>query len=564
MPHRPQRPTGADMAVAPSAYGAHHPASIMRPNPSGSYAHPGFYYPSGVVTPIPKAKSNNWITSTVPARDIPSLDSPSKCSESADPSTGTKHDDSTVGTLNTEGTNEDLEATASALLQLDAREQSDKQGDKDSDNESSSSGSVPLKKRKSFLRPKSTADNDTVKNNADPCHVSPVSQSSRGSVRVGGRTISKEESSPERTISTNSARSNSYDSAEVNYRQTRPTATQALLDSSKVRNATDIAPSSQAPHFPTILHQVLSDSSNNGIVQWLPEGESWKVLRWDALSRQILPRYFPNLKDENGEGSGTIDAFLWHLTTWGFEEMKDGSSVGAYRHNLFIRGAQKLCSKMRSSVVPTDESQKEQQMPKTISPSRDESMGRSMLQVPSLSTIDTRDRDSSGSPTPNKRARHGEAYSPSWGSPSSDTSGWGHFYSEASRIGMRHATGQNSSPAYDPRYQTSQTCQPYSPPQVTRSGRGALRLPSSSRGPVKSTSSPRTSFPVSNRGKGSRKNMLCRPSISATKFVEASKPAMLGMGEIKCVGAAQHGVAMAVSRKTKRKLPFAQKTVLNA
>ena len=69
-------------------------------------------------------------------------------------------------------------------------------------------------------------------------------------------------------------------------------------------------------------------------VQWLPNGEAWKVVRWDALRREVLPLYFSELRDENGKGCGTIDAFIWHLTAWGFEEIKDGTDAGAYRHDV--------------------------------------------------------------------------------------------------------------------------------------------------------------------------------------------------------------------------------------
>jgi hypothetical protein len=83
------------------------------------------------------------------------------------------------------------------------------------------------------------------------------------------------------------------------------------------------------------LHEVLSDPEYAGtVLQWLPDGEAWKVLRWDALRRQVLPRYFADLRDENGTSCGTIDAFLWHLTAWGIEEVKDGTDVGAYRHDV--------------------------------------------------------------------------------------------------------------------------------------------------------------------------------------------------------------------------------------
>lgn len=131
-------------------------------------------------------------------------------------------------------------------------------------------------------------------------------------------------------------------------------------------------------------------------------------------------------------------------------------------------------------------------------------------------------------------------------------------------MGMRHAAGQYTNTAYDPRYQMGHCSQPYSPPQVTRSGRGRMGLsrPSS----AQTVSSPRSSFPVSNRGKGNRKNMVCRSSnaIASTNSSDRSSPVTtIGVAEIAGAGSVQQGVAMAVSRKTKRKLPIAQKTVLN-
>ena len=89
-----------------------------------------------------------------------------------------------------------------------------------------------------------------------------------------------------------------------------------------------------SPHFPTLIHYVLIDEEFDGkIVQWLPNGEAWRVIKWDAMRREILPVYFPDLEDESGVSCGTIDAFLYHLDAWGFEEIPDGEeNAGAYQH----------------------------------------------------------------------------------------------------------------------------------------------------------------------------------------------------------------------------------------
>lgn len=115
---------------------------------------------------------------------------------------------------------------------------------------------------------------------------------------------------------------------------------QALTDSAKIRDTADIIAITPAQgdarnntvifDFPSILHSSLA----HGALQWLSHGRAWKIVRWDGLRREILPRYFPQLchNDEDGHGSGSIDAFLWHVRAWGFSEIKDGPDVGAYCH----------------------------------------------------------------------------------------------------------------------------------------------------------------------------------------------------------------------------------------
>jgi hypothetical protein len=278
----------------------------------------------GLVSPLMTSKP--WVSAPHPGLRglLPSLEKP-KSADSVDRSVATKHDDSTVATLTTELSADEMEKReniANALLLVSTA--AVRHTSSPSTNEDHS---TPLKKRPKHLDilRRTTGDDQT-------CHISPVSYES-----VEGRTISHEESTPQRPgrLGPQAARSQSYDSKDSP--QYCKEAAQELPDSAKIHNANDIAVPSQVviPHFPTVLHQVLSDQEFAGsVLTWLPDGESWKVLRWDALRREVLPRYFSNLRDENGSGCGTIDAFLYHLTAWGFEEVKDGSAVGAYRHEV--------------------------------------------------------------------------------------------------------------------------------------------------------------------------------------------------------------------------------------
>jgi hypothetical protein len=82
--------------------------------------------------------------------------------------------------------------------------------------------------------------------------------------------------------------------------------------------------------FPITLHSVLSDAElADNVVKWLPDGKSWKIVRWDALRRQVLPKHFPALQ--------SIDAFLSQLQVWGFTETTDGPDAGAYSHMVSYR-----------------------------------------------------------------------------------------------------------------------------------------------------------------------------------------------------------------------------------
>lgn len=181
----------------------------------------------------------------------------------------------------------------------------------DDDEEESTTERVPLKKRKKMtgiLRHQAAE--------SAPCNVSPMSH--------GSKALSSSDIS---------ARTPSYDLKDGI----------VLTDSAKISNTKeiDIAPPAHVviPHFPSVLHSLLTESEYAGsVVQWLTHGQAWKIVRWDTLRRQALPKYFPQLVEENGgkHPSGSIDAFLWHISAWGFEEVSHGPDMGAYANVVNI------------------------------------------------------------------------------------------------------------------------------------------------------------------------------------------------------------------------------------
>ena len=318
--------------------------------------------PSGVVTPVVKLKGARGIAwlSTMGCSTI------NKSSDSTDRSTAATDDSRSIATVATE---DEREATASALLSMVAKaaEREHQQhylkgmvvdGSVSSSASTGSSSTVPgpLKKRKKQLdilrrqQEQQTDVDSSNNNNKNACHISPGTVSSDTPPRRMDN-MSNNNSVNNTPVAT-SNRAHSYDSkCDSSYTTTgvgvssssKRETTKELLDSSKVHSTAQIGAPSQAltiSHFPTVLHQVLADQElltdgdNSKVIQWLPDGEAWKVIRWDAMRRQVLPKYFSDLTDEHGSSCGSIDAFLYHIDAWGFEEIKNGTNAGAYRHDV--------------------------------------------------------------------------------------------------------------------------------------------------------------------------------------------------------------------------------------
>jgi hypothetical protein len=202
-------------------------------------------------------------------------------------------------------------------------------GEKPTEEASESNG--PLKKRRKlmdYLRNKVVA---TATANKQPLHVSPLP-----SPQVRSR-VASHESSENTVESASPPRTNGSASTctEHTYRMKEPGC---LHDGPMSKAAAEISPPPSKvviEHFPTVLHTILTSSEFAGsVVQWLPDGEAWKILRWDALRRQVLPKYFSQLRDEEGKIGTSIDGFLWQLAAWGFEEIQSGPDVGAYQHKV--------------------------------------------------------------------------------------------------------------------------------------------------------------------------------------------------------------------------------------
>lgn len=185
-------------------------------------------------------------------------------------------------------------------------------------------GSRPLKKRKSTdqnLDEGGTTLDDT-------CHVSPISHSSKSGATVETSIMNHD------TPSTSSA--HSFDMKEDGSSNHTETGMKASQSHSRPQKSMY----QMIPQFPSLLHWILSGPSMQSnfsvdlsVLQWVSHGQAWRIIRWDAFHREVLPALFPQLVSNTAE-TGSIDAFMWQLKAWGFQEIKDGPDIGAFAHTV--------------------------------------------------------------------------------------------------------------------------------------------------------------------------------------------------------------------------------------
>lgn len=303
--------------------------------------------------------------------------------------------------------------------------------------------SRPLKKRKTF------ATHGPV---PMPCHVSPVSSHADDRTQVTYYSREEDEDSNIRT-----------------------TAASAVV-----------------PHFPSVLHMLLT-ASKDGVLEWLEHGKAWRIVRWEALRRSILPQFFPQLQ--------SMDAFLAHISSWGFREITEGADVGAYTNEVRYYGYC-ICKKLPNSnkcalqkfCRDTPELCREMVLPKNedtlvrhVLPKAMNSSPRSILRVPSLSAGGPEKGEASDSIVGNIRSPDTPEIAPDQvkapAATNDSTNPWDHIDARPTFVNYR-SEGLSS--------RSSSIMPPYSPISI-QSGRG------------------RRSFFVSNRGRAVGKKMRSLP-----------------------------------------------------
>jgi HSF-type DNA-binding len=94
--------------------------------------------------------------------------------------------------------------------------------------------------------------------------------------------------------------------------------------------------------FPAKLHAILGQPDLAEIIDWLPHGRSWRVLKPRDFETKIIPRFFEHSK---------FSSFIRQANGWGFRRITQGPDRNSYYHEKFLRGLPHLCKSMKRPGV---------------------------------------------------------------------------------------------------------------------------------------------------------------------------------------------------------------------
>jgi HSF-type DNA-binding len=94
--------------------------------------------------------------------------------------------------------------------------------------------------------------------------------------------------------------------------------------------------------FPAKLHAILGQPDLADIVDWLPHGRSWRILKPRDFETKIIPRFFEHSK---------FSSFVRQANGWGFRRITQGPDRNSYYHEKFLRGLPHLCKSMKRPGV---------------------------------------------------------------------------------------------------------------------------------------------------------------------------------------------------------------------
>ncbi|KAL3787116.1 hypothetical protein HJC23_013097 [Cyclotella cryptica] len=92
---------------------------------------------------------------------------------------------------------------------------------------------------------------------------------------------------------------------------------------------TPLTPPGLVPTFPAKMHAILSNKELSDVIEWLPHGRAWRILKPRTFEIHVLPRYFHHNK---------LSSFVRQTNGWGFRRLTQGYDRNAYYHEYFLKG----------------------------------------------------------------------------------------------------------------------------------------------------------------------------------------------------------------------------------
>ncbi len=89
--------------------------------------------------------------------------------------------------------------------------------------------------------------------------------------------------------------------------------------------------------FPVKLHRLLEEGKYPDIISWQPHGRCFLLRKPHEFVTKVMTKYFKQTK---------LTSFQRQLNMYAFRRISSGPEKGAYYHELFLRGKDKLCTHM--------------------------------------------------------------------------------------------------------------------------------------------------------------------------------------------------------------------------
>jgi hypothetical protein len=97
--------------------------------------------------------------------------------------------------------------------------------------------------------------------------------------------------------------------------------------------------------FPRKLHRMLLTAETEGrhdVISFLSHGRAFTIHKPRRFAEEIMPRFFKQSK---------ISSFHRQLNLYGFKRVTQGPDVGAYYHEMFLKGRPELCLNMKRTKI---------------------------------------------------------------------------------------------------------------------------------------------------------------------------------------------------------------------